>query len=109
MTSYLQGQFNATLGDDESASYRGVLDIPSNDPDLSSITKSVGDWWYVSVPGNYLGEDWKLHDIAKWNGTDIQRVPTSENWEYLVADESTEISGSLIRNVIDYQTLDFLI
>ena len=44
---------NVAVGTDVAAGYQGVWDASTNTPDVSSLTPNNGDWFYVSVAGNY--------------------------------------------------------
>ena len=44
---------NVATGTDVAAGYQGVWDASTNTPDVANTSPSNGDWYYVSVAGNY--------------------------------------------------------
>ena len=104
---YLDSQFVSVDPTDVSVSYRGSWNANTNTPDLTNdtelgFTPSNGDWFYVTFAGTYDGEDYDINDVVKYNGTDWQRIPTAEPWEYVPASDSTDIDGSYNRNIVNY-------
>ena len=55
----------------EDSGYRGLWDANTNTPDLTTLDPSpnVGDFFFVSQTGNYLGVDYSINDRIQYNGS----------------------------------------
>ncbi|MCP4996994.1 MAG: hypothetical protein GY934_24940, partial [Gammaproteobacteria bacterium] len=64
---YITLNGNVATGSDVAAGYKGVWDASANSPDLTGLTPTNGDWFYVSVDGTYDSVDYLVNDIIKYD------------------------------------------
>ncbi len=84
VVDYLNVEFSKTLAFD-TASYRGVWDASSNSPDLTTITASNGDFFYVGVAGTIDSVDYYVNDVIRYDAA-------NDVWDHL-PNLSATVSG----------------
>jgi len=82
------GQLNASIAGLQSMTYKGIIDVVTPTPDLSTIASSVGDFYLVSVAGTYLGKIWAIGDMLIVNkdvaigaitNADVDKIDNTED------------------------------
>jgi len=88
----------------EDSGYRGLWDADTNTPDLTTLDPSpvVGDFFFVSQTGTYLGVDYSINDRIQHNGSGWDRIPAPNPWTYVSADNAYDITVLNNRNYVDY-------
>ena len=88
----------------DNAEYRGLWNPSTNTPDLSILDPApeVGDFFKVSQSGTHNSIDYEINDEIQYNGTTWDRIPASDPWEYVAADNSYDVTALNNRTFVDY-------
>ena len=105
--NYLTATFTQAAAESVNASYLGVWDAGTNNPDITALTPANGDWFYVTTTGSIdpngngteTGSiDYKVDDIVKYVSqsayTEWQYVPN----ETVRVDELDSTVDSIVKN-----------
>ena len=86
----------------DDSKYRGLWSAYYNEPDIIISSPVVGDFYYVSEAGTFNNVEYEINDRIQYNGASWDRIPATNPWSYIQADNSYDITSLNNRNFVDY-------